>query len=120
LAPFLDSTRFDPKLFRLTNRRLLAPPEVEAQRGVRQMRLIELAVDELLFEVEILIAGDPVDALVQLDRELHFGRGELVRVRRDQQAGGRRTEAIFLARIAVKAIACIEPHARMNLVEGRD
>src|SRR5215210_3733137 len=98
---------------------LLATPKVELQRRVRQMSLIELAIQEPLFKVEVLIAGNPVNSTVQPDRNSRFGRLVLHGIRANNNVGRSRYN-IALTVVVMYAISAVQAHARVQLDKGRD
>ena len=63
----------------------LTSSEVEPQRRIWKVGLIELPIPEPFLEVEILIPDDPISSVVELHRDPSFGRLELKGVRTDQQ-----------------------------------
>ena len=84
--------------------------EVEAQRGIRQMRVIVLrpwTYDRALVVVVILITDVPIKPLVQLDGDSGFGRLKTHRIRRDQRSriSGRISYPIALTIVLVNSIS---------------
>src|SRR6185369_16190245 len=93
--------------------------EVEAQRGIRQMRVIVLrpwTYDRALVVVVILIADVPIKPLVQLDSDSGFGRLKTHRIRRDQRSriSGRIRDSISLTVILVDSIGRKQRYPRRD------
>lgn len=69
---------------------LLSATKVQAQRRIRQMRVIVLRPwtnYRAFVVIVILIANIPIKPVVQLNRQPRFGRLITHRVRRDQRSG---------------------------------
>ena len=98
---------------------LFPAAKVEAQRRVRQMRVIVLrpwTYDRAFVVVVILIANIPIEPVVQFDRQPRFRRLKTHRIRRDQRSGipGRISHSISLPVVLVDSISRKQRHSRSD------